>query len=339
MKNTLETRLGIFFALALVVAVIILEMVGAADYFKPGYQVSASFKNVQELKRGDPVKIAGVEVGRVEDIKLVNNLAQVLMKVNGKYDIKTDAQAMVKFAGLMGQNFVTIEGGTLDAPIIAHAQGGTLKTAEQPDMAQIMAKLESVADGVNGLTKSISPESFSKLLGPIMDIFTQNQSNITAIVANARTMTDDIAQGRGSVGMLIKDPGFYEAAYKTVTNLQAASTDLKSLMSQANGVIGQASGVMSGAQIIVNDINAGRGTIGGFVKSDVLYQQTTNTMGNLAEIMGKLNKGTGTVARVINDEALYKNAKLSLQKLDKATEGLEDQGPLSVLGILVNNLF
>ena len=35
----------------------------------------------------------------------------------------------------------------------------------------------------------------------------------------------------------------------------------------------------------------------------------------------------------------YKNAKMSLQKLDKATEGLEDQGPLSVMGILVNNLF
>jgi hypothetical protein len=34
-----------------------------------------------------------------------------------------------------------------------------------------------------------------------------------------------------------------------------------------------------------------------------------------------------------------RNIKMTLQKLDKATEGLEDQGPLSVLGIVVNNLF
>jgi phospholipid/cholesterol/gamma-HCH transport system substrate-binding protein len=45
------------------------------------------------------------------------------------------------------------------------------------------------------------------------------------------------------------------------------------------------------------------------------------------------------VGKLINEPELYKNAKMTLQKLDKATEGLEDQGPLSVIGILVNNLF
>ena len=58
MRNTLETKLGIFFALALIVAVIILEMVGVADFFKPGYRVHADFKSVQELKKGDLVKMA-----------------------------------------------------------------------------------------------------------------------------------------------------------------------------------------------------------------------------------------------------------------------------------------
>ena len=72
MKNTLETRLGIFFALALIVAVLLLEMVGAMDWFKRGYQISASFKTAQELKRGDFVKMAGVEIGRVESIALEN---------------------------------------------------------------------------------------------------------------------------------------------------------------------------------------------------------------------------------------------------------------------------
>jgi hypothetical protein len=41
----------------------------------------------------------------------------------------------------------------------------------------------------------------------------------------------------------------------------------------------------------------------------------------------------------VNDDSFYKNVKVSLQKLDKATEGLEDQGPLSVLGIAVQSLF
>jgi phospholipid/cholesterol/gamma-HCH transport system substrate-binding protein len=62
-------------------------------------------------------------------------------------------------------------------------------------------------------------------------------------------------------------------------------------------------------------------------------------MANLKEITGKINKGDGTVGKLINDQEFYRNAKLTLQKVDKATEGLEDQGPLSVLGILVGQLF
>ena len=42
---------------------------------------------------------------------------------------------------------------------------------------------------------------------------------------------------------------------------------------------------------------------------------------------------------LINDESLFKNAKLTLQKLDKTTEGLEDQGPLSILGMAIGTLF
>jgi phospholipid/cholesterol/gamma-HCH transport system substrate-binding protein len=61
-------------------------------------------------------------------------------------------------------------------------------------------------------------------------------------------------------------------------------------------------------------------------------------MTNLREISEKINRGQGTVGKLVNDESIYKNAKLTLQKLDKATEGLEDQGPLTVLGIIVNNL-
>ena len=72
MRNTLETRLGLFFALAFVAAIIVFEMVGGLGLFR-GYQLHARFNNVQELKVGDPVRMAGVNVGKVEDIRLVDN--------------------------------------------------------------------------------------------------------------------------------------------------------------------------------------------------------------------------------------------------------------------------
>ena len=78
---------------------------------------------------------------------------------------------------------------------------------------------------------------------------------------------------------------------------------------------------------------------GKLVKDETLYRETTASMTNLREILQKVNQGQGTVGKLVNDQEFYRNAKLSLQKLDKATDSLEDQGPLSVVGTMVQYLF
>ena len=70
MKNSLETRLGIFVVLVVIAAVVIIETLGGWQFYQHGYRVSALFDTVQELKVGDSVKMAGVEIGRVEKIAL-----------------------------------------------------------------------------------------------------------------------------------------------------------------------------------------------------------------------------------------------------------------------------
>src|SRR5215204_3504133 len=333
MKNTLETRLGIFFALALVVAIILLEMVGAADFFQRGYQIYGTFKNAQELNKGDLVKMAGVEIGRVESVELVEGQARVTMKIQGKYKIKSDAKAIIKFTGLMGQNFVSIEGGSPRAVNLTPSDPPpSIATGEQPDLSAIMVKLENVASGVEGLTKSFSAENMSTLLGPITDFMKQNSTNLTEMMANTRNITAQISSGKGTVGRMIYDESLYQSAFATVTSLQGTANEAKSLISQAQLAIGDARGML-------DRVNSGQGTIGKLMKDEALYSETTVAMTNLREILQKMNRGEGSVGKLINDDSLFKNAKLSLQKLEKATEGLEDQGPLSVLGIAVNSLF
>ena len=90
---------------------------------------------------------------------------------------------------------------------------------------------------------------------------------------------------------------------------------------------------------MLDQVNAGQGTVGKLVKDEALYNETTASMTNLKEILQKINQGQGSVGKLVNDQEFYRNAKLSLQKLDKATDGLEDEGPLSVLGIAVQKLF
>ncbi len=326
MRNTLETRLGIFVALAVIAAVVIIEIVGGPERFTKGYRVQTSFNTAQDLQEGARVKMAGVEIGRVEKISLdpTNNKVVVTMKVKKKAEVKTDSIATIKFTGLLGQNFVALDFGTRNAPLAT--DGTMLESKEQPDLSAMMAKIDSVAEGVQSLTKSFTGEKIDNLLGPFTDFLKANREPLTATIANMQAVSSQIAQGKGTVGKLIYDnEALYNSIYGTVTNFQDTAQEIKLTVADARKVVDQ--------------VNSGQGTVGKLLHDEALYRETTDSMATLREILDKINQGEGTIGKIINDQELYKNAKMTLQKLDKATEGLEDQGPLSVMGILVNNLF
>jgi len=306
-------------------------MVGVADFFKPGYKIYADFKTVQELKKGDMVKMAGVEVGRVDSISLTNEKVRVTLNLKKRdAEIKTDSKATIKFTGLMGQNFVSLDFGSPGSP--RAVEGAILSTVEQPDLSAIMVKLENVAGGIEGLTKSFTPDNLAPLFGPITDFMKNNSTNLGAILANTKSITEQVQQGHGTVGKLLYDDTLYNTALSAVAGLQAGTAELK-------GVVLQAQTMLTNANTVIAGINAGEGTLGKLAKDETLYREATVMMANMREITDKMNKGQGTVGKLINDDSFYKNAKVSLQKLDKATEGLEDSGPLSILGTAVNSLF
>jgi phospholipid/cholesterol/gamma-HCH transport system substrate-binding protein len=318
MKNSLETKLGIFVILAIFAAVIIIETLGGVDFLQHGYHISALFETAQDLKIGNSVKMAGVEIGRVEEITIAtnDNKVRVTMKIHSDAMVKTDSKAVIKFTGLMGQNFVSVDFGASGSP---NAVDGTvLETEEQPDLNAIMAKLDNAATGIQNLTKSFTPDTIDNLFGPLTDLIKQNSDHLTMTISNIENISGQIASGQGTVGKLIYTDSLYNSALTTVTNLQDAVTQVRD---------------------VVNSISSGRGTLGKLVTDETLYNSTTASMTNLNQILLKINQGQGTVGKLVNDQEFYKNAKLSLQKLDKAADGLEDQGPLSVLGIMANNLF
>jgi phospholipid/cholesterol/gamma-HCH transport system substrate-binding protein len=315
MKNSLETRLGVFVVFVVIAAVVLVETLNGWQFYQHGYRVSALFDTVQELKVGDSVKMAGVEVGRVEKIALENNKVRVTMKLNSGTVVKTDSQATIRFTGLMGQNFVSVDFGSPDAPKVV--DGAVLATIEQPDLNTIMAKLNDAATGVQNLTKSFTGDTINNLLGPLTDLIRQNSDHLSASISNIEAISGQIASGQGTVGKLIYTDTLYNSALATVTNLQDT---------------------VAAAQQVINGVNEGRGTIGKLVTDETLYQATTASMTNLNQILQKINQGQGSIGKLVNDKEFYNNAKLTLQKVDKAADSLEDQGPLSVLGIVASNL-
>jgi phospholipid/cholesterol/gamma-HCH transport system substrate-binding protein len=327
MKNTLETRLGIFMALAAAVAFMLITTVGGLDKFRPGLHLHALFNTVLELKPGDRVKMGGVEIGRVERIQIAEGKVKITMKLRPDAVVRTDSTATIRSAGLMGQNFVAIDFGTPDAKALMTDQ--VVNTAEHPDLNAVMAKLDNVASGIENITKSFAGDKIDNLLGPLTDLLKQNSEPLTASIANMKSISTQIAEGKGTVGKLIFDEALYTSALSTVTNLQSTVEDTSKEIKLA----------ISDARKMVADINAGQGSLGLMVKDEALYREATASMTNLKQILEKMNSGQGTVGKLINDQEFYKNAKLTLQKVDKATESLEDQGPLSVIGIIASGLF
>lgn len=327
MRNTLETKLGIFFALAVIAFVLVMELSDSFDFFAKSYPLKARFENARELKKGDLVKMAGIEIGRVDEMELSDGGVEVTMRIHQKYTVKTDSVATIKFTGLMGSNFVSLSFGSEAAP--AADPGTILETVEQPDFADVMRKLEGVATGVQDLTRSFSGDNFTELLAPLTDFMKQNGPKVGDMISNVEAISRQISEGEGTVGRLIYTEDLYDNMLTTITNINQ----------EMDGTAEEVKLAIADARDVMGGIREGKGTLGLLAQDETLYKETAQAMTHLRDIFQKIDMGEGTIGELINDETFFKNLKLTLQKLERATENLEDTGPLQAIGTAARTLF
>ena len=104
-----------------------------------GYPVYADFPSVAGLKLGDPVEIAGVKVGRVEKMGLVEDRARLQLRIQDDVKLQEDVIASVRARGLIGDKFVLITPGASDKII---PSGGRIReTDSPPDIPDLIGKI------------------------------------------------------------------------------------------------------------------------------------------------------------------------------------------------------
>lgn len=118
--------------LAILAVVITCSAVGCGKTAPPGYHLSArlNYNTVRTLTVGDPVMMAGHQVGQVEAIVLDSAPPRVniKMKINRSVVVKTDSVASVNASSAPDQSCITLSGGSATAP--AAAEGSILKVSE-----------------------------------------------------------------------------------------------------------------------------------------------------------------------------------------------------------------
>jgi len=362
MAISIEKRVGIFFLLALIVLAVMIEMVEEWHPFEDKIVFKSQFNSVIGLSVGDPVRVAGVPVGKVLAIGLNHNKVQVDFYVNNPTFVRVGTVASVRRTNLLGGVFLGLEFGAPDGDVLP--EGSLVQSVEMADIDQVIANIDRNQERVLGALALLIEDSRDKLsrtvdhlesitrkidegdglLGQIVND-KQLYVDLQHAVAGLREITSKLNQGEGSLGRLLNDEQLYADIHATIANLR----DVTARVRDGEGTVGRLivddtlyeEGAVALAQIreIAEKLNRGQGSLGMLVNDDSLYLETRDMMSRVNSIASKIDEGDGTLGRLVNDDDIYREARTTLRKVEKAADGLSDSGPISAVGTVIGTLF
>ena len=329
MNNSQQTiRVGLFFLLGVALAWITFESLSGGQIFKKkGYTLIAPFANLKGLKTGDDILMAGVKIGSVADTRLGQQRVEAVLSIDPKVQIPTDAVASVETSSLLGSQHLAVSFGQAATAL---KDGDEIKTKTTVDMNEVIsqlgslgAKLESVADGVS---KALGGgEGSSSMFNKIDKIVTDNGPKLTETIANLQEITAKIKNSEGTIGKLVNDPKLHDELLASVGEIKLAAADARTFMNDA--------------KTIVADVKSGKGTLGVLLYDETSANNIKTTAANLRSISDKINNGQGTLGKLISDDGLYKDVQSTLKKADQMIDGLNDQGPITAVGVAAQAVF
>jgi phospholipid/cholesterol/gamma-HCH transport system substrate-binding protein len=200
-----KVRLGLFIAGGIMLFVIVIFIIGKQkNLFNPVYKLTTNFKNVSGLQVGNNIRFSGINVGTVDNIKIINDSTvqvDMLIRKSVQQFIKADCEAAIGSAGIIGDRILVITQGSYDSPLAKDGQQIVSKEPVESDA--IMASLQVTAD-------------------------------------NAAIVSDQLAEimikinnGNGTLGRLIKDSTIANNINQTILNLRKSSKGLNENMNAA----------------------------------------------------------------------------------------------------------
>ena len=135
------------------------------------------------MKVGDPVRLAGVDVGKITKITIFDGKIRIDFEVQPGTQIKTDAVASLRLTNLLGGQFLGLSFGSPEAPVLQ--PGGTVKGKD-------VANIDIIVDNVSELTKDAKSfigdlnKNQRVVFGQISSILGQNRENIRSHYQKSR---------------------------------------------------------------------------------------------------------------------------------------------------------
>lgn len=287
-----ELKIGVVSLLALVIAAVVIFMVsGEGGLFWQRYSIKTVFTDIQGLKEGAPVRVAGVEVGSVTSMDFAGDKVEVTMEVGKEQQSRiTDrSRASLGSVSLLGEAAVDITANSQGMPI---PEWGYVASGPAPGSLSTAAEAATQSlETTNALLEDIRKGRGT--LGRLMTDDTLYQQ-LNAFVESAEAVTRGINAGRGTLGRLVTNPAAARSLEESLANLQMVTARLRN----------------------------GEGSLGQLLNTDALSKSVTSATSNLDAITGRINKGEGTAGKLITDAELYNRLNSMADRLDKLTASL-----------------
>jgi phospholipid/cholesterol/gamma-HCH transport system substrate-binding protein len=178
MKLNNEMKTGIIVAVATAVAVMF--WVKTTDFSASNYKLKTYFTYADGIKVDSIVKLAGIEVGRVEKFDFSydgDTRVEVMLTISSKAKIREDSIAFISTSGMIGDAYIGITPGSASKPFVK--DGATLVSEDPIEMRKLMKKAESIAENLDKTLTEIR-----ELAGGVNGVVKDNRPRVDNIVVN-----------------------------------------------------------------------------------------------------------------------------------------------------------
>ena len=297
MKGTVA-RLSLFLALCTFFTAMLAFTIGNVNYRDPldrnTYTVRAEFDDVTGLLPNDNVKIAGVVIGKVSGIRLVDGRARVSMKLRKAYRVPSDTEAAVRWRNLLGQRYVYLYPGT--SPVMMTKGTTIARTRSVVDLGELFNRLGPIV-------KAIDPEKVNTFLDSIVQALEGNEGAVQSAIGDLGTVANAIAQRDEAIGRLLENLSTVSQTIvdrdaqirQTLENLVALATTF----SENTAVVDQAiTHLGSISQDLADLLRDNRGQVDSIIANLVVVVKTVQAkLPQFNDVLGHLDAATAALFR------------------------------------------
>lgn len=272
-----EVQVGLFVLGGILSVLLALFLLTDPGTFRGRYYVSTLVETAGGIRKGDPVQLRGVNIGRIRSFEIQDNGVRVRMELEGEYPVPADSRVYLSSNGLLGGVVATILPGRSPERL---ADGGILPstTAAPGGASDIMATATSVgtrADTVLGRAQALLSQ---QTIGAVQTSAVELQAMLAELSALA---TEQRRELQGVSGSLRRSAAGVEGA--------ATRPELARAIARTDSIS---------------------------LRMDAAARSFNAAGESMASIAGRIERGEGTLGKLSRDESLYNNLNAAAQNIN-----------------------